>query len=27
LTTGNSGTITVITDGKDLELQTFVKAK
>jgi len=27
LTTGNSGTITVITDGKELELQTFVKAK
>jgi competence protein ComEC len=27
LTTGNSGTITVITDGKNLELQTFVEAK
>jgi competence protein ComEC len=25
LTTGNSGTITVITDGRDLELDTFVK--
>ncbi|HUS10347.1 MAG TPA: ComEC/Rec2 family competence protein, partial [Pyrinomonadaceae bacterium] len=27
LTTGNSGTITVITDGRVLELQTYVKAK
>jgi len=27
LTTGNSGTITVITDGKELELETFVKGK
>jgi competence protein ComEC len=25
LTTGNSGTITLITDGRDLELETFVK--
>ena len=27
LTTGNCGTITVITDGRNLELQTFVKGK
>lgn len=27
LTTGNSGTITVITDGRVLELQTFVKSR
>lgn len=27
LTTGNSGTITVTTDGRDLELGTFVKEK
>jgi competence protein ComEC len=27
LTTGNSGTITVTTDGVDLELETFVKLK
>jgi competence protein ComEC len=27
LTTGNSGTITVTTDGKNLELQTFVREK
>ena len=27
LTTGNSGTITVTTDGRDLELETFVKQK
>jgi len=27
LTTGNSGTITVTTDGRELELETFVKKK
>ena len=27
LTTGNRGTITVTTDGRDLELETFVKQK
>jgi len=27
LTTGNSGTITLITDGRNLELKTFVKVK
>jgi competence protein ComEC len=27
LTTGNNGTITVITDGRDLELATFVKGR
>jgi len=27
LTTGNSGTITVITDGRDLTLETFVRRK
>jgi competence protein ComEC len=27
LTTGNSGTITVTTDGRDLDLATFVKGK
>lgn len=27
LTTGNSGTITVTTDGRTLELETFVKKK
>jgi len=27
LTTGNSGTITVITDGRELEIETFVKEK
>lgn len=27
LTTGNSGTITVTTDGRDLELETYVKKK
>ena len=27
LTTGSSGTITVITDGRELEIKTFVKEK
>ncbi|HYU99958.1 MAG TPA: hypothetical protein VE977_14115, partial [Pyrinomonadaceae bacterium] len=27
LTTGNSGTITVTTDGRELEIETFVKKK